>query len=439
MPDPIHLTPPLFAVRAVPGHEEDEALLKRSDLPSMGRVVNLWREGTKLIADFDDVPEVVEDLIKQKTYSKISAEFYEGFEAGGKPYGAVLRRVALLGAEIPEVKTLADIPTPANGKLRGVEIFDAGVHKGKPYPIEFLDEAVRNFHTLSKDAGPEAAATFAEAKHTTVRFFSEPRRRTMPLPKSWLPKNWKAPVAKFSDRPSFVIKKFADEPAETPMEAPPPAEVNRADLIATLTELGFDTAVLTDAVPDNVLAEMIRVYQGMKAAAAPPPQAAMSDPASAPAPAPSPAPASVPGVPTGQTPSQVTLKFQEIEQNIQRLQKFTEDRLVAEKKARIKAELDTLVQQGKVIPAERPALDEVLYLADAATVHKFSEGGKEIEQTALDRMLATLKARPPIARFAETVAQPLSPGQGMDAARKQQLMKATPLGAAALASQKKAS
>src|SRR5262245_23824731 len=118
MPSAIHLNPPVFAVRAVPGHEEDEALLKRTDLPAMGRVVNLWRDGTKLVADFDDVPQLVEDLIKQKAYSKVSAEFYDDLLAGGQNYGAALRRVAFLGAEIPEVKTLSDIPTPADGKIR---------------------------------------------------------------------------------------------------------------------------------------------------------------------------------------------------------------------------------------------------------------------------------------------------------------------------------
>lgn len=97
------------------GHDEKQPILQNSGLPSLGTVVpgsvRKLNEGgiTKLIADFVNVPELARKAIELKRYSRISSELYTDFEHEGTKHGLALRRVALLGADIPEVKTLADV------------------------------------------------------------------------------------------------------------------------------------------------------------------------------------------------------------------------------------------------------------------------------------------------------------------------------------------
>ncbi len=87
------------------GHSEDQKLLEDSGIPAAGWISGLRRAGKKLLADFKEVPQVVADLIKRGAYKRTSAEIYTDF--GGR--GHALRRVALLGGAIPEVKTLQDV------------------------------------------------------------------------------------------------------------------------------------------------------------------------------------------------------------------------------------------------------------------------------------------------------------------------------------------
>ncbi len=101
----IQLDPPV-----VLGHSEEQLLLKDSGLPNAGTVWNLWRHGGKLFADLNDVPPDVAELINQRRYRKVSAEFREDFEDQGRHFGPTLWRLALLGDELPQVKSLADIP-----------------------------------------------------------------------------------------------------------------------------------------------------------------------------------------------------------------------------------------------------------------------------------------------------------------------------------------
>ena len=117
----------LFTPTAVAGHEEgaDQEILKNTGVPAAGAVADLARKidrdqhgrpVVKLLARFKDVvPEMVE-VINQKRYRTVSAEFYEDFDDQGKNYGFALRRVAFLGGEIPEVKSLKDLPKFADGQ-----------------------------------------------------------------------------------------------------------------------------------------------------------------------------------------------------------------------------------------------------------------------------------------------------------------------------------
>ncbi len=139
------IKPPL-----VLGHDEDQKILQNSGLPSLGRpkvVYKTERGGTHfLTADFEDVPEVAREVIDQKKYSRISAELYEDFQHEGKGIGLTLRRVALLGGDIPEVKNMKDI-------LDMSEIIKLGEPEGKLIYTESKGEPAMNKNDV-KD--PEA-------------------------------------------------------------------------------------------------------------------------------------------------------------------------------------------------------------------------------------------------------------------------------------------
>lgn len=93
------------------GHEEadGQVFLKHSGMPSFGWMSGVKREGDKLVASFAGVPAVMKGLIKKGAFKRISSEIYHNFKDGAKAYGMCLRRAAVLGSEIPELKSLEDI------------------------------------------------------------------------------------------------------------------------------------------------------------------------------------------------------------------------------------------------------------------------------------------------------------------------------------------
>lgn len=77
--------------------------------PNLGFATNVRRKGDKVLADFDNVPEVVFDLIANKRYNSVSIELSPKIEHEGKTFTNVLTAVALLGAELPAVKGLKEL------------------------------------------------------------------------------------------------------------------------------------------------------------------------------------------------------------------------------------------------------------------------------------------------------------------------------------------
>lgn len=93
------------------GHNESQELLKNDGLPAAGYVSKLYRLGDQIFADFINMPKKIADLFAKRAYSKISAEIYQDFEHPDtkEKIGKVLRAVAFLGADLPEIKGLGDI------------------------------------------------------------------------------------------------------------------------------------------------------------------------------------------------------------------------------------------------------------------------------------------------------------------------------------------
>lgn len=102
----------MLRVPLVIGHEEDQEYLKRTDLPAAGWATRMWLDGDVLKADFDHVPKQIAELLKDKAFRTTSLEIYDAPPDGIPGKGPMARRTAALGAEIPEVKGLAEIPDP---------------------------------------------------------------------------------------------------------------------------------------------------------------------------------------------------------------------------------------------------------------------------------------------------------------------------------------
>jgi hypothetical protein len=129
------------------GHEDDDNVLGRSDLPKQGEVINLYLDGNVLMADFGRVPLSICKLVKGGIYDKVSCELWESPPGKFAGTGWMLKRVALLGADVPGVYTLSEIPDPDEGMgiIRGVEIFEVGCHNDIEYTLDDLKNILRNY------------------------------------------------------------------------------------------------------------------------------------------------------------------------------------------------------------------------------------------------------------------------------------------------------
>jgi len=108
------------------GHNEEQTLLQADGYPAAGYVTQVYRIGNQIFADVKDMPKKIADLIEKRAYSKISAELYQEFKhpETQENLGYVLRAIAFLGADIPEVKGIGDITKLYNTeKLAGVLSF----------------------------------------------------------------------------------------------------------------------------------------------------------------------------------------------------------------------------------------------------------------------------------------------------------------------------
>lgn len=100
------------------GHDEKQPLIQNMGMPSLGemkscRMVTKPNGSLSVIGKFSDVPKIAVQAIQQRRYRRLSPEIYENYSNpnldGGKPKGLSFRRISLLGADIPEIKTLADV------------------------------------------------------------------------------------------------------------------------------------------------------------------------------------------------------------------------------------------------------------------------------------------------------------------------------------------
>jgi len=88
------------------GQESEREARKVFGAPALGYVERIYRQGSKLLADFKDIPRKFADLIKAGAYKRVSAEVYWNYSKGDEKFPRVLKAVAFLGADIPAITNL---------------------------------------------------------------------------------------------------------------------------------------------------------------------------------------------------------------------------------------------------------------------------------------------------------------------------------------------
>ena len=104
--------------------------------PSFGWTADLKRVGTDLYAKLKDVTDAAKALIRKKLYKKISPAIYFNFEGRGPS----LKHISMLGARIPQIKTLQDIRMLSEAEIVAyaeADGFTAGPISLDPVIVEF--------------------------------------------------------------------------------------------------------------------------------------------------------------------------------------------------------------------------------------------------------------------------------------------------------------
>ncbi len=133
------------------GHNNAQGILESAGLPSAGAVGDLRVKGTKLIADFIDIPKKIYALIKAKAYRAVSSEVFNNVTIGGQKYRKMLSAVALLGDE-----------TPAVMDLKGI----LSLYSAVPFTSDSVPDIIKinksEFNSKKGNAMPELAAEKAK-------------------------------------------------------------------------------------------------------------------------------------------------------------------------------------------------------------------------------------------------------------------------------------
>lgn len=435
---------PPVPVPVVLGHDEDQEILKRDDLPAAGWLTRVYEQGSKLCGDFSDIVPAVADLINQRGYRRVSVEINPCFELNGNKYGKVLWRVGLLGAAQPAVKSLKDIPRAqyAHRPAKTILLF-SDVRKHSMDRNQMLDALKQLGFDVSKitDAVPDEC--LAEMLRLAGNGNGAPESLDQVPP---------APDGQFSD--DNVYKgdgTYCDR-----------RRMDDADSDGTAmprTDAGADS----DVYRDGRTLRHTSQNESLNAPGVASPAGAGHASQSAPAVA-----ASVAGVqdPKGMPMPQprsitrtektekhtfaalneeqlVTLVSQILDGKLQPLaakqreiEQQANARLASERRSGVLAFCDRMVKGGKLLPTERPKLEAALLAASTQKVLKFGHGADAQTKSQFDLLTEAIESRPPILRFAEMLEDPAKQPT-MAAERKNALLGRTPLGKIALARQAK--
>jgi len=109
------------------GHDSKQKLAGR---PAVGWIDRIYKVGEKLVADVSGIPKLVKDAINKRAFNAVSSEIVWDWKVNDTLYNKLLIGVALLGAEIPAINLLKDLPlvydTDTSGKFYDLKINEGG-------------------------------------------------------------------------------------------------------------------------------------------------------------------------------------------------------------------------------------------------------------------------------------------------------------------------
>jgi hypothetical protein len=158
------------------GHNGEQPLTDGQ--PALGWVSRLYRHGSKILADFVDMPTSIYEMVKAGLYKFVSVELLKNVKADTREIPWVLDAVALLGADQPAVGTLKDLQSLTMARklalrararvafTRG-KFFSTGAHKGMDKAeVEALlaEQATKLTETLTAKFSAQLTAEVKKAK-----------------------------------------------------------------------------------------------------------------------------------------------------------------------------------------------------------------------------------------------------------------------------------
>lgn len=420
------------------GHEETQEFLERTDLPAAGWIRDLGRGGTRpdkpqwadpdiLYADFRNVPPQVARLIANRNYAHVSSEIYDNYKGNdGQGRGRALRRVAILGGEIPQVKGLEELPMPEHQEYteRRAPSLRASNCYHNDTTFICLSEVVPMDVNAINDTPPNAVATMPDRNSMATQmaeWMPEHQEKFEAMPDQKLGEMY-AECMKHRERMSKMAEgdnmdgdegggvdttmgdgdaDNMDENAnmngmETPASTTTDADAERNGLISALVQQGWHAEDLQDKSDEELKTLLNENNTGTDSS--PAGTAKMSEKAIA------------------QLKADLRKEIKaEVKKELQadmarlgaqndqagrmQLQRFAE-----EKRATIDSFCERMVRDGKILPANLARVKSRLYRADAINkVVLFSEGGKQTKITELADQMKEIEAGPVVMKFGEKV------------------------------------
>ncbi len=353
------------------------ATLDGDDAPAAGWVTGLRIEdnpdgGVTLLADFEDVPDPIAQLIQVKAYRRVSAEIYDDFPDGdGNRWGYALRRVSLCGWQPPVNKGMADMPMP----------------------VAQFAEPRRIRATSRRVLKPGVYLCYSEF----------PTMNRLLMLAALTKKGFTLPDVVSDEELKGLYKKYAEPPVTPPAvpPVPPAAKMDegptRDQMIAEMQAAGQDAAQLA-SLDDATLVQMYQQWKMQTTQPANPAAAAMGEMKKY-------------AEEVRQLVTSLKTMFSDANIAMGGIKKHAEAVAKQSKDAKINAIRNELVGAKSGLahctPAEFDAVHrDTLATLDDATVQKFSEGGKDYTITPFDNYVRKLKSLPPKKVFGEKIIDP---------------------------------
>lgn len=159
--------------------------------PAVGWIGGLKREGGMLLALFTDMAPIAAQAINRGLYRNVSSGLRLGWKYGEKTFGKILHHVAVLGAQVPAIKGLEDLPAlftndedavrnfsgQVDNKNESENVMDLAEAKIKiadqQREIETLNGRIETAGTNFSDAESSAAEKLAASQAEVAEFKSK--------------------------------------------------------------------------------------------------------------------------------------------------------------------------------------------------------------------------------------------------------------------------